>query len=139
MTPEQREAHEAWLAEMAQERELRRQAHEAEKQRQALAEIERHIKQDEDRRAREAQRERIRAVAAQHRSTLSELDEKIQRGEIDADVGLAVRHARELMRAGTPPGLANFQSAQLHRVEVYQVATYTGRIGASVKQARRGE
>lgn len=137
MTPEQREAHEAWLAEMAQERELRRQAHEAEKQRQALQEIAWHMQQAEERRQREAEEERVRELRGEHRRALAELDEQIRRGEIDADVGLAVRHARELMRAGKPPGLANFQAAEVYDVEVHQVARYTGKVGASVKQARR--
>ena len=95
------------------------------------------MQQAEERQEREAEQERVHALRAEHRRALSELDEQIRRGEIDADVGLAVRHARELMRAGKPPGLANYQAAEVYGVEVHQVARYTGKVGASVKQARR--
>ena len=57
----------------------------------------------------------------------------------DPGLYLAVKMARDLMREGTPPGLANWKAAICHYVDVSDVASWCGKIGGRVKRSKRRE
>lgn len=55
----------------------------------------------------------------------------------DPDLHNAVSMARDMMRNGISPGLANWKAAYYHAVDVSDVASWVGKIGGQVKRSRR--
>lgn len=49
----------------------------------------------------------------------------------------AVMFSRDMMRRGTRPAVANYRAAQYYRVDVTDVAKFTGQVASRVKARKR--